>query len=1199
MTGSKTITTYAGTGAGAGQLTGSYSEPNDAPGNALLAGLFAPNGVAVDSHGSVFFTDSNNFVVRVIIRGTNWRSQFLGSQTIKTVAGIAQSSGFSDGYNVDPAYPNRAVATFNTPAGIAVDSNDNVYVADSFNNAIRKIVLKNFYSTAIVTTIIGLLPTTAGSPDIAGYGGDGVPANQAILNNPQSVWVDTTGNVYFADTTNNLVRMMSNTTRKYSTVTKYGKTNVTSSFVTLVAGQNTSIGQNTWLPGWNHCAQEKGFPAADNPLNAPSAVCVDFLGNIIIADSNNNAIQVIYNSYYPTTQPTSIPTLGTAAPSSEPTIKPTRFPTRLPVSVAPTLAKVVAPLFSYIITVTKTNDRGKYTSPCTTPDVIVKAAKGGSTSLPAYTKNGVMVTALNSFSNVTCPSVRAAWYYCLTKIDVNVKAPPALPTTGTVPVRCEIRLVNTTAPYQFRDFGNKNIAKLGAFLFYTPLNSLSPTNATATSNYNAGSTAVYKLQSATVAFVGPSPTKVATISGDHSGINFMDVTGDKNNFLLFNLEFRNLRFTNIGTRSPGQGLISLKSLSCVISDVQFGPDIRGGQGGALYANTGVYLTIKRSVFTRNLALTAGGAVFIKSSQNVIIQDTQFLQNYVNGSGGAVAFSSYNIAKTKATFTNCVFIGNVANKNGGAIYGIKSNNIYVTGGVFVNNQAQADGGGGGAIYMSQANNVFLINSVFESNSVNVSAGVLARSNPSGGALYMTQSNSVTIGSCTFANNSATGNGGAIMQSLCTGLGMTNITFHTNTANLNGGAMMSINSVKITIVNSAFKSNSAIKLNAGSKVLVSGGALCFTGISGSNVGMTNNSFVWNTASSYGGAVIITGGFTTAVIQYNDFTNNVAWQSGGALSLSQNAANIQITNNGFYNNTAWGNGGAIQMDTVSNVYMYDDEFHHNNCTAPNWGQGGAISASWVTVMPMTRCNFVRNTAAYQGGAVWLEQNLPAPTLSYMNFTSCVFDSNLAGYNAVLGELKSHDAGGGAVFASGHDNVGDWLYFYECLFTNNTCLQGDGGAIWANHSDTFLYRSNFTDNTATRGNGGAVSFFELYGTTPIHINRFERNTAGENGGGLALYNSSNFQVVGTWFLNNTAAGNGGAVDAIIMTLISFKNIVLKRNKANNGGGLSFDNSCYGVSFVFAFIIDNEATSLPALSGDPGGDGGGIYFGAGTEQVR
>ena len=1155
----------------------------------MLAGLFAPNGVAVDSQGSVFFTDANNFVVRVIIRGYNWKTKFLGSQTIRTVVGIAQSAGFSDGYNVDPGFPNRPVATFNNPTGIAIDSNDNVYIADTFNNAIRKLNPNRDYSLTQVKTIIGLLPTTAGTADFAGYAGDGVPANQAVLNGPQSVWVDAMGNVYFADTINNFVRMMSNNTRKYVTTTKNGKTNVTSSWVTMVAGQN-----GTSLPGWNHCAQQGGQPAADNPLNAPSAVCVDFLGNVIIADSNNNAIQVIYNNYYPTAQPTSKPTLGTDAPSSEPTIKPSRFPTRLPVSVAPTPAKVVPPLFSYIITVYNTEDRSKYTSPCTTPDVIVKASKGGSSSSPAYTKNGVTVTALNSFSNVTCPSVRAAWYYCLTKIDVNVKAPPALPTTGTVPVRCEIRLVNTTAPYRFHDTGNKNILKLGAFFFYTPLSILSPSNATAISNYNAGSTAIYKLQAATVAFLGPSPSKVATISGDRSGINFMDVSGDKNNFKLFNLEFRNLLFTNIGTKSAGAGLISLKSLSCVISDVQFGPGIRGGQGGVLFANTGVNLNVKRTIFKGNMALTSGGAVFIKSAQNVVFQDTQFLQNYVNGSGGAVAFSSYSTAKMKATFTNCVFIGNVANKNGGAIYGVKSNNIYVSGSVFTNNLAQADGGG--AIYMSQCSNVFLTNSVLGSNSVYPPPGTLAVTPPpNGGALYMTQSNQVTIASCTFTNNSATGYGGSIMQSLCTGLSLTNASFHSNTAILNGGAMMSINSVQITILDCEFMANSAIKMN--SKV-VSGGALCFTGTMGSNVEMTNNSFTSNKASSYGGAVIVTGGFTNVVIQYNDFVGNAAMMSGGALSLSQKATNIRITNNRFYNNTAMGNGGAIQMDTVSNVYIYNDEFYYNNCTAANWGQGGAISASWTTVMPVSRCNFVMNTAAYQGGAVWLEQNQPTFT-SYINFTSCVFDSNLAGFNAVEIALKAKDAGGGAVFASGRGNAEDWLYFDKCLFVNNTCQEGDGGAIWANYSDTFLLNSNFSDNTATRGNGGAVSFLFLTGTTPIKGNRFERNTAGKGGGALSLYGSSNFQVSNTWFLDNTAAGNGGAVEAIVMALISFTSTVLKRNKANNGGGISFDSACTGVSFVFVFVIDNEATNPPPLPGDAGGDGGGIYFGAGTERVR
>ena len=84
------------------------------------------------------------------------------------------------------------------PGGLAVDSAGSLYIADTFNMRVRKV------SSGIITTIAG-----NGRPGLAGlFGGDGGPSTSALLDYPQGVTVDSSGNVYFADYGNNRVRVL-------------------------------------------------------------------------------------------------------------------------------------------------------------------------------------------------------------------------------------------------------------------------------------------------------------------------------------------------------------------------------------------------------------------------------------------------------------------------------------------------------------------------------------------------------------------------------------------------------------------------------------------------------------------------------------------------------------------------------------------------------------------------------------------------------------------------------------------------------------------------------------------------------------------------------------------------------------------------------------------------------------------------------
>jgi uncharacterized protein (TIGR03437 family) len=192
---------------------------------------------AVWAGGSVYIADQVNQVIRKVTPDGN----------INVFAGIGTAGFAGDGNTALNAY-------FNLPLGVAVDSSGNVYIADTDNNAIRK----------VDTT--GHVSSLAGNTGSAGYGGDGGQAISGYLNQPNALVLDSAGNIYIADTGNNRIRKIS-----------------TSGIITSVAGNN--------YPSY----AGDGGPAVVAELNNPEGVAVDKSGNIYIADTSNNVIRKVSN----------------------------------------------------------------------------------------------------------------------------------------------------------------------------------------------------------------------------------------------------------------------------------------------------------------------------------------------------------------------------------------------------------------------------------------------------------------------------------------------------------------------------------------------------------------------------------------------------------------------------------------------------------------------------------------------------------------------------------------------------------------------------------------------------------------------------------------------------------------------------------------------------------------------------------------
>ncbi|HTB06638.1 MAG TPA: hypothetical protein VK806_06745, partial [Bacteroidia bacterium] len=163
----------------AGNGTTGYSGDT---GPALSAELNSPEGVAVDKSGNVFVADYGNNVIRKIAAGTG---------IVTTVAGTGIGGYYGDGGAATSA-------ELYYPSGIAIDKTGNLYIADTYNQRIRKVAT----GTGIITTVAGL-----GSQ---GYSNDGGAATSAELNYPIAVAVDTiTGIFYISDQNNYRVRKVS------------------------------------------------------------------------------------------------------------------------------------------------------------------------------------------------------------------------------------------------------------------------------------------------------------------------------------------------------------------------------------------------------------------------------------------------------------------------------------------------------------------------------------------------------------------------------------------------------------------------------------------------------------------------------------------------------------------------------------------------------------------------------------------------------------------------------------------------------------------------------------------------------------------------------------------------------------------------------------------------------------------------------
>jgi hypothetical protein len=217
-------------------------------GQATSAELDHPDAVAVNAAGDVFIADTyDNRVLEVTPNGS-----------IRVVAGTGRAGYAGDN---GPA----ALAELNQPAGVAVDAQGNLYIADSANNVIRRVSAK----TGIITTVAGDYAADKSDDGLGGFSGDGGPATNAQLNDPQGVAVDGAGDLFIADTFNNAIRE----------VTPAG----------IISTVVNHAGTGGAIPAAGD--ESSGKAPTASRLNTPYAVAIDpATGVLYIADTGNSKV---------------------------------------------------------------------------------------------------------------------------------------------------------------------------------------------------------------------------------------------------------------------------------------------------------------------------------------------------------------------------------------------------------------------------------------------------------------------------------------------------------------------------------------------------------------------------------------------------------------------------------------------------------------------------------------------------------------------------------------------------------------------------------------------------------------------------------------------------------------------------------------------------------------------------------------------
>ncbi len=564
-------------------------------------------------------------------------------------------------------------------------------------------------------------------------------------------------------------------------------------------------------------------------------------------------------------------------------------------------------------------------------------------------------------------------------------------------------------------------------------------------------------------------------------------------------------------------------------------------GGGIYSASGS-LTLNNCFFSDNEA-SANGAGIMMAAGTATINAGAITTNSAGGNGGGL----WNAANL--SINNVPVNGNTAGGNGGGIYNETAGTILMVQGAINNNTATGTAGNGGGIYGAAGSSLTGINSTVSGNTALLTGGGIAHNGSNiilaniqllnnqvtgvagkGGGLYNNATGDTTINSGNITGNTAAQQGGGVWNG--TGiLFLTNLTFDENTAE--GDA--------------ATDGGGALYNNAGT-------------VNSSSCTYTNNRA--NGTSGSGGAIFSTAGNVTitddSTVANSIISGNSANRAGGGIELIS--------------------GGVI----VSGTIITDNDVNGTAGT-PNPGNGGGIHTSGNAVVVATDMEITENSAASQGGGIWMGPGV-------LSLTGVIVENNIA-----AGSLMTD--GGGGIF-----NSASSVEIHDSFITGNkaTGANGSGGGLYTVSNTFNIVNTPLSNNSANRYGGGAEitgGNFGIHGST-IAANDVD-GVAGTpnpgNGGGIHNAGTASVIVDNCDVMNNMARQQGGGLwnqgGTMIVTSSRISTNVAKGNTITDGGGGMYCYSGTAVVIISTFFGNVASGTL--------GRGGALHVNTGTAGLN
>ncbi len=474
------------------------------------------------------------------------------------------------------------------------------------------------------------------------------------------------------------------------------------------------------------------------------------------------------------------------------------------------------------------------------------------------------------------------------------------------------------------------------------------------------------------------------------------------------------------------------------------------------------------------------------------------------------------------------------------------------------------------------------------------GITGGGGQNGAGVLVRNGASPTLRNLEIHGNSATSLGGGVAV-LSGGDPLLDRVVIRNNAAPGGSGLALSGQSRATVSDSSFADNSATGSREAGAIYV---------LSSSQLTM-QNSAVWGTSASFGGALAAAGG-STVQITGGRFENNNAVNYGGGLYATDST--LTVDGAVLINNNA-NHGGAISASR-STVSLRNSTFRGNRVQR----SGGALLVGLNTQIVVDNCRFIDNsTTQWSGGAIISDQN----PLEVRNST---FDGNRAMFGAAIHLHLSPDAllqGNTIINSQANDGAGVYVTGGRVRLIGNTlshnAASGFGGAlVIQNSTQAELNANRILYNSAGIDGGGII--FQSGATGSLTNNTISFNRAGSVGGGMTIYNqvaptlrNNHFEgnraidggaiqieqnaaplLEDNQFVGNVASRFGGAIVVNVLATPTLRSNTLARNQAGTSGGAMFINDRSRA------IIDRNT-----IAGNTAGSGAGlVVYWDGNSQI-